>query len=191
MGRQRGRRRMGRAGNIIALNGAKTVGKTTIANALAKLSDDVKVLSFAAPLRAMLKAMGVDAYNMNVAKEKPIKGIEKSARELLCTLGTDWGRNMVSSEIWIWAMEKQMQRIVDNTDNPDDLVIVIDDCRFPNEAIMIHQMHGCVVRLLRDGIEYDSTHESEQPLPDDLIDYEFDAGGVQNCLKNIVQNILI
>jgi len=40
MGR-RGRRRMERIGKLIAFNGAKTVGKTTIAKALAALSDDV------------------------------------------------------------------------------------------------------------------------------------------------------
>ena len=56
---------------------------------------------------------------------------------------------------------------------------------------MIHEMNGYVVHLIRAGIEYNSDHASEQPLPYDLVDYKFDAGGVQNCLKNIVQNILI
>ena len=190
MGRRR-RRRMERIGKLIAFNGAKTVGKTTIAKALAALSDDVVIVSFATPIRAMLEAMGVDRHNLDVAKEEPIDGIEKSARQLLCTLGTDWGRNMVANEIWIWAMQRQIQKVIDGANNPDDLVIVIDDCRFSNEAVMVRQMDGCVVRLLRDGIEYDSNHASEQPLPNHLVDYEFDAGGVQNCLKNIVQNILI
>ena len=190
MGRRR-RRRMERIGKLIAFNGAKTVGKTTIAKALAALSDDVVIVSFATPIRAMLEAMGVDRHNLDVAKEELIDGIEKSARQLLCTLGTDWGRNMVANEIWIWAMQRQIEKVIGGADNPDDLVIVIDDCRFANEAVMVRQMDGCVVRLLRDGIEYDSNHASEQPLPNHLVDYEFDAGGVQNCLKNIVQNILI
>ena len=72
---------------LIALNGAKTVGKSTIANALAALSDDVVIVSFATPIRAMLEAMGVDQHNLNVAKEEPIEGLGKSARQLLCSLG--------------------------------------------------------------------------------------------------------
>lgn len=176
---------------MIALNGAKTVGKSTIANALAALSDDVKIVSFATPIRAMLAAMGIDQHNLNVAKEKPIDGLGKSARQILCSLGTEWGRGMVNEEIWLWAMQQQIQKIVNGADNPEDLVIVIDDCRFANEADWVRNFGGDVVRLIRDGIKYTGEHSSEKPLPDNLIDWEFDAGGVQNCIKNIVQFIII
>ncbi len=176
---------------LIALNGAKTVGKSTIANALAALSDDVVIVSFATPIRAMLESMGVDQNNLNVAKEEPIEGLGKSARQLLCSLGTEWGRQMVNQEIWLWAMRQQIQKLIDGAANPEDLVIVIDDCRFANEAAWVRKMGGDVVRLIRDGITYTGDHSSEQPLPDDLIDWEFDAGGVQNCIKNIVQLIII
>jgi len=176
---------------LIALNGAKTVGKSTIANALAALSDDVKIVSFASPIRAMLAAMGIDQHNLNVAKEKPIDGLGKSARQILCSLGTEWGRGMVNEEIWLWAMQQQIQKIVNGADNPEDLVIVIDDCRFANEAEWVRNFGGDVVRLIRDGIKYTGEHSSEKPLPDDLIDWEFDAGGVQNCIKNIIQFIII
>jgi hypothetical protein len=181
---------MARRGRIIALNGAKTVGKTTIAKALAALSDDVVILSFATPLRAMLKAMGVSNHNLNVAKEEPIDGLNQSARQLLCTLGTEWGRQMVSQNIWLWAMEQQVEDVRNKSKRPDDLIIVIDDCRFVNEAEWIYKKGGHLVRLKREGIQYTSDHSSERPLPDDMIDWEFDAGGVQNCVKNIVQNIL-
>jgi hypothetical protein len=176
---------------LIALNGAKTVGKSTIANALAALSDDVVIVSFATPIRAMLQAMGVDQHNLNVAKEEPIEGLGKSARQLLCSLGTEWGRGMANKEIWLWAMQQQIQKLIDGAAKPDDLVVVIDDCRFANEAEWVRKMGGDVVRLTRDGITYSGEHSSEQPLPDDLIDWEFDAGGVQNCIKNIVQLIII
>lgn len=174
---------------LIALNGAKTVGKSTIANALAALSDDVVIVSFATPIRAMLSAMGVKQHNLHVAKEQPIDGLGKSARDLLCTLGTEWGRSMVNQEIWLWAMQQQIQKLIDSAKNPEDLIVVIDDCRFANEAEWVRKLGGDVVRLTRDGITYSGEHSSEQPLPDDLIDWEFDAGGVQNCVKNIVQVI--
>ena len=176
---------------LIALNGAKTVGKSTIANALAALSDDVVIVSFATPIRAMLQAMGVDQHNLNVAKEEPIEGLGKSARQLLCSLGTEWGRGMVNKDVWLWAMQQQIQNVIDGAANPEDLVVVIDDCRFANEAEWVRKVGGDVVRLIRDGITYSGDHSSEQPLPNDLIDWEFDAGGVQNCIKNIVQLIII
>jgi len=176
---------------LIALNGAKTVGKSTIANALAALSDDVVIVSFATPIRAMLQAMGVDQHNLNVAKEEPIEGLGKSARQLLCSLGTEWGRQMANEDVWLWAMQQQIQKLIDGAANPEDLVVVIDDCRFANEAKWVRKVGGDIVRLTRDGITYSGDHSSEQPLPDDLIDWEFDAGGVQNCIKNIVQLIII
>ncbi len=186
----RGGRRMGRIGRLIAFNGAKTVGKTTIAKAVAALSDDVVILSFATPLRAMLEAMGIDRHNLDVGKEEPVKGLNQSARQMLCSLGTEWGRQMVSQEIWLWAMQRQIDQIVKKSLNPGDLIIIIDDCRFANEAEWVASQDGVVVKLYRDGIDYSQDHSSEVPLPDELIDYVFDAGGVQNCLKNIVQNIL-
>lgn len=175
---------------LIGLTAAKTTGKTTIANALAELSDSVKIVSFAAPLRSMLQAMGVSQHNLNVAKEEPIEGLNRSARQLLCSLGTEWGRQMVNEKIWLWAMNQQIQKLVNESDNPDNLIIVIDDCRFENEAEWIKQNGGQIVKLYREGIGYTAQHETEKPLPDHLIDWEFDAGGIKNCVKNLVEIIL-
>lgn len=181
---------MGRKRRLIALNGAKTVGKSTVAKALAALSDDIKILSFATPLRSMLSAMGIDDHHLNVAKEEPIDGLNKSARQLLCSLGTEWGREMIDEKIWLWAMERQIINLVDKHPKKKDLIIVIDDCRFKNEAEWVYKQGGHLVHLIRDGITYKNDHSSEQSLPDDLIDWEFDATSTQNCVKNIVLNIL-
>ncbi len=181
---------MARYGKLIALNGAKTVGKTTIAKAIAALSDDVVILSFAQPIRDMLSALGVSDYHLNKAKEEPVHGLNASARDMLCTLGTDWGRQMVHSDIWLFAMGKQIEKAHKKAKRKKDLVIIIDDCRFANEAAWVSKQGGQVVQLKRDGIKYTFEHVTEQPLPDGLVDFTFDAGGVQNCVKNIVQNIL-
>ena len=181
---------MARNGKLIALVGAKTVGKTTIAKAIAALSDDVVILSFAKPIRDMLKIIGVDNYYLYKAKDKPVHGLHSSARDMLCTLGTNWGRQMVHSDIWLWAMGKQIDKVYKKAKRKKHTVIIIDDCRFPNEAAWVTRQGGYVVQLKRDGIKYTFDHETERPLPDGLVDFTFDAGGVQNCVKNIVQNIL-
>jgi len=171
---------------LIALNGAKTVGKTTIAKALQFRSRDVKILSFATPLRAMLNAIGVEDRYLNLDKEEPVPGLGKSARDMLCTLGTEWGRGMVNESIWLWAMGRQIDELVYNSKRPDDLIIVIDDCRFPNEADWVKCSGGKVVCLFRDGIEYTKGHDSELPLPKNLIDYKLDAGDIQNSVNIIL-----
>jgi hypothetical protein len=87
-------------------------------------------------------------------------------------------------------MEQQVADIYRKAENKSHVVIIIDDCRFANEAAWIAKKGGQIVELWRDGIRYTYEHETEKPLPNSLIDWSFDAGGVQNCVKNIVQNIL-
>ena len=108
---------------LIALNGAKTVGKTTIAKALKSKNANVKIISFAKPLRDMLRAIGVEDRYLNVDKEELIPGINKSAREMLCTLETEWGRDMIDQSIWLWAMDKQIKNVVENSESVEELII--------------------------------------------------------------------
>ena len=63
---------------IIALTGCKMVGKSTVAQAIADESDKaVHIISFADPIRAMLRAMGVRPENLNMQslKEEKISGL--------------------------------------------------------------------------------------------------------------------
>jgi len=161
---------------IIALTGAKTVGKTTTARALktrlvSTTGARCHILSFADPIRDMIRAMGVDKYYLQTAnKEKPIDGLGgHSVRTLLQTLGTDWGRETVSREIWIWAMRKKLEAIT-----PGD-VAIIDDCRFDNEAELVNAIGGEVWHLTRLGIEYGGDHASEKPIEQTL------CAGITDC----------
>jgi hypothetical protein len=149
---------------LIALTGPKQVGKSTVATAIADTLDaETHILSFADPMRAMLQAMGVDLLSLvdQSKKESPIAGIGKSPRHLMQTLGTDWGRGMIDENIWLWSMQHR----IDIAKEQGAQVIVIDDCRFDNEADFITNQGGTVVLLRRDGIDYGSdSHASEQPI---------------------------
>lgn len=160
---------------IIALTGPKTVGKSTIAH---QLVDDcfyyTKIVSFADPIREMLRTMGVaDEYLTDPnLKETPIPGINQSARHLMQTLGTEWGRNIINNQIWLWAMD----RVVEKAERSKLSAIIIDDCRFENEADWVHQNGGIVCRVHRDGYEYGSdTHSSEKPICLSKIDLHCDG----------------
>ena len=172
---------------ILALTGPKRVGKTTVANAIANNVDrQVEIMSFADPMRDMLRAMGVRSdYLLDQSmKETPIAGIGKSARQLLQTLGTEWGRGMVAEDIWLWAMEKSVLQAKYNGAK----IIVIDDCRFDNEAEWIDKMDGSVILLRRKGFEYGiDSHASEQPINKKNIDMVCDATDEYKAAEEIIE----
>ena len=81
-------------------------------------------------------------------------------------LGTEFGRELVSPNIWVRALEKRID---------DGKNYVIDDVRFPNEAAMIHSHGGKVVRIYRPSQEEAAAkdkHVSESGLDSEQIDCE-------------------
>ena len=151
---------------IVGLTGLKRAGKSSVANIL-KDRYGFHVRSFATPIKDMLTELGVPREYVwdPELKEKPVPGFGKSARQMLCTLGTEWGRELVSDDIWVRALETRLTDL-------EGRDVVIDDVRFLNEALMIkRQPKGCIVHVVRPGLDRDS-HVSESGLPNDLVDGE-------------------
>lgn len=172
---------------IIALTGPKQVGKSTVATAIADSLDvESHILSFADPMRAMLQAMGVDLLSLvdQSKKESAIDGIGKSARYLMQTLGTEWGRGLISEGIWLWSMQHR----IDLSREQGAEVVIIDDCRFDNEASWVLENEGDVILLNRDGIEYGSDlHSSEMSIDLNLISMSLDAGDEHKAAARILE----
>lgn len=128
---------------IIGITGPAGAGKDTAAQVLIDVRGYQR-MSFADPIKAMLAAgLGLTPEQLNdpAGKEAPIDWIiGQTPRQLMQTLGTEWGRQLVHPDIWVRAMARMIES------SPAQR-IVIPDVRFENEAHAIRQMGGKIIRL--------------------------------------------
>lgn len=126
---------------VIALNAPSPEhGKTTVAKYAAQ-HYGLKRISFADPIRAMLRTLYLQVgiseakikYYMHdkVGKEQIIPEFGKSYRYMARTLGTLWGRDLINVDMWTNIALIKIQALLKV--NPRQ-VIIIDDCRFITEA---------------------------------------------------------
>lgn len=154
---------------LIALCGPAGCGKSTIARVLD--GENLRVRSFAGPLKQMLRALGLT--------EQQVSGdLKETPCELLCgntprygmqTLGTQWGRDLIGPDVWVNAALANLPAA--------PIVTIIDDCRFANEALAVRARGGVVIELVRGGIAYSGRHESEAGLSRELIDAQVANNG--------------
>lgn len=167
-------------------------GKSKLANYLSVY--DYKTVSFARPLKLMVRVLLsnlgyppelVDRF-MNEAKEEPIPNLGVSARHLLRTLGTEWGRDCVHPEVWNRCWRVSVQRHFNNGHH-----VVVDDLRFPNEAELIRQVGGQLWRLDRpDAPTPEGSHRSDGGLDDITFDHVLTNDGTLLDLYAQVDAIL-
>jgi hypothetical protein len=150
---------------LIGLAGPAGVGKTTMAK---KLVGELgyRRKSFATPIKQMLRKMGVPYEFLYDDKLADIPGLNTTGRHLLQTLGTDWGRNMVDPNIWVYAAK---QGLDEAKSRHPRYRAVFDDVRFNNEAEFINAEGGIVISLDRPGVAKDDSHVSEAGVDPSLI----------------------
>lgn len=180
----------GLEGEIIGLTGYAGSGKDTAAKILTDLIGG-EVIAYADPLRELAAAInpvvGADTYGSsgccdeheevdftlltyNEAIEQygytKAKLYYPALREFLQRLATEGVRDMVTPwlqslgfdiadrALWIRLMQQRLES--EPTENR-----VITDVRFPNEAQLVHDFGGMVVRIERDSVAPANAHESE------------------------------
>ena len=163
---------------IIGLTGAAGCGKNTAANFL-WCEGQVKEMAFADPLYeavAAITGVCVGTLKQREFKEATIPWIGKSPRFLLQTLGTEWGRQIVSQSLWIDHLRRRLETAEWWQGVERD--VCITDVRFDNEAQMIKEMGGEVWRIVREGRGCRS-HSSEAGVSDRYIDVTIDNSGTK------------
>lgn len=156
---------------LIALySPAPQCGKSTIADHLVN-EHGFTHLSFAEPLKAMTGTLlgffgysPQDAFHMtHVAKEAPLPEIDSriTSRQLLRTLGTEWGRDCVHTDLWLRCWASRYLRLCAK---PGALRVVVDDMRFLNEALLMQRFDALLWKVERPGAENSTTHRSEGDL---------------------------
>jgi hypothetical protein len=154
---------------IIGLCGLAGSGKDEVAAILSRCHH-FAAISFAGPIyKAVSEITGLSPLQLKhrEAKEQPIAWLGKSPRELLQTLGTEWGRQMVRDDIWIRIA---MRRAAECTQ--EGWNVAVTDVRFANEAEAIEAVGGQVWRVERPGAGLGGAageHASEAGIPDHLV----------------------
>lgn len=165
---------------IIGISGARQSGKSTLGALLAERYQ-LRHTSFAEPMRKFVAdVLGITVEDLELIKEDPIPWLDgKTPRFMLRTIGTEWGRMSVHNEIWI---RSALQRGGENC--------VFSDVRFLNEARIIRDAGGYVVRVHRDLQLPNSEHISDTPLPAELVDLEVNNnGGPEEMLMKVSRQL--
>ncbi|KAF1045625.1 deoxynucleotide monophosphate kinase family protein [Xylophilus sp.] len=153
---------------LIGIAGPKRSGKTTLAEGLCQVFG-LEHLSFAGPIRAFVASiLGWSLNELEASKEEQVTWLDGiTPRQMMQTVGTEWGRQMVHDQLWVRSM---LARIPDEGG-------VISDVRFENEAKAILDMGGVVIQLSRPGTGAGDGHASEVPLPDDCVTHRWANDG--------------
>lgn len=127
---------------IIGITGAAGSGKDTVADLIVSRCDKFVKRSFATPLKNMLKALGLSDEQLDGDLKEVIDSrFGHTPRYMMQTLGTEWARNTIDSEIWVKFVFYNLQSYV-----------VLSDVRFENEAEMIRD-RGLLIHMVgRDKI---------------------------------------
>lgn len=158
---------------LLGLTGKKRSGKNYTATIIRKVAEpEIQVieLSFASALKKEVASfLAIDIAELEGENKEEY-------RTLLQWWGTDYRRNKYGDNYWIDRMDEAVQRIKQPSwlqwakelfgSKPKNIVIVITDVRFPNEAEYVINNGGCLWHVVNPDQTEDanSLHASETAM---------------------------
>lgn len=171
---------------LIGITGAAGTGKTTIAEYLFRKSN-AQVIACADPIKEALSALfgfPRKSWQDREWKERPLAMIGQSPRQLAQSFGTEWGRRMVNEDIWI-------SEVISRWRKSEFALTVVPDVRFDNEALQLLRAGGLMIRVTREEAPLVAQHESEIPVPDNLIHLTIKNDGAIEDLFSKVERAIV
>lgn len=155
---------------LIGLTGPAGCGKDTIARFLCD-TQEFRQIALADPIRDGIEAMfGISREfltdrDLKETSLKQIFGFDKSPRQLMQTLGTEWGRNMIDPNIWLNIARTKIEfnKRLCAANNLYLRGIAVSDIRFEGEAKWLRDQGGTIWHIRRPNNPYTITtaHASE------------------------------
>jgi len=153
---------------IVGITGKKGHGKDTVGEVFTKagyLRD-----FFAAPIKEAVKL----ALNMTDEQVHGTVDVKETIdprygitpRWAMQSMGTEWGRNLINKDVWAIACLSRIE-------NSGALNWVITDTRFTNEADIIKEKGGIIVKVVRPNADTGSFEDHPSELQIDLIEPDY------------------
>ena len=116
---------------VVLLTGPAGSGKSEVAKYLSAF-EGWELYKMAGPLKGMLHSIGLEHRHLEgELKETPIPWMnDKTPRDLMQTLGTEWGRKCIHEDIWAALA---LKKVLTANDKEFKQNFVFDDVRFQNE----------------------------------------------------------
>lgn len=171
---------------IIGIMGKAGSGKSHVCSLLQAEYNFVE-LNFADPLKRML-LKGFpnlfsfdDLWGPSENRNRKIPYFNQTIRQILQTLGTEWGRDTINKDLWTiygvslalslvekpskynYNKETGLKKVYDDGSraNRSKNGVVIGDVRFENEATKIREVGGIIVKVVMEGLTPIDNHVSE------------------------------
>lgn len=176
---------------LIGLTGRARSGKTTAAEHLVG-TYLMEHYAFADPLRDGLMAI----FNLDPSdfegdrKEQPLAWLDRSPRQLMQSMGTEWARNTVHPDVWVKLAEQNLDYMTKALGAV--LGFVVSDVRFENEADLIRRRGGTIIHISRAAAQAVNPHISEAGVAGNKADLlMFNNGTVEEFLRSLDEVFLM
>lgn len=174
---------------LIGLAGRARSGKDTAAQHLLN-NHGFQSYAFADPLRdGLMHILNLSPCDFEgEQKEQALPWLGRSPRELMQSLGTEWGRNSVHPELWLLLAAQNLDLLARTHDTARGFVV--SDVRFNNEADFIRKRGGVVLHMDRVVASPVKPHSSENGIQIALGDLRLKNDGSFDELFTNVNDIV-
>lgn len=169
---------------IIGVMGPIGAGKSTVADCLVQAHGFTRV-KFAGALKAMMRALGLTDREIEGDRKEVTCPLlcGRTPRHAMQTLGTEWGRELIGADLWVRAALEEIGRLR-RTGCP---AVVVDDCRFQNEAAALRDLGGAIWHVVRrDEVPESAGHASEREWSTVVPDLVLLNRGIREQLQAVV-----